>query len=263
MLNKITDVAVKTAKQAGEILKEGFGTSFDISSKSGKNDLVTEYDNRSEEFIINQIKSEFPEHSFLAEESGETGKMNKGKVLWVIDPLDGTVNYAHSLPIFSVSIAAVLDDKILAGAIYHPILDELFYAQKGGGAFRNGSEIRVADNEDFERSMLITGFPYNVKENPCNCVDHFVSIIRRGIPIRRLGSAALDLAYTAAGVFDGFWEVNLKPWDVAAGALIVKEAGGTVTQYSKAKYSIFSDTILATNGKIHDDISGTLMQCHC
>lgn len=263
MLNKITDVAVKTAKQAGEILKEGFGTSFDISSKSGKNDLVTEYDNRSEEFIINQIKSEFPEHSFLAEESGETGKMNKGKVLWVIDPLDGTVNYAHSLPIFSVSIAAVLDDEILAGAIYHPILDELFYAQKGGGAFRNGSEIRVSDNEDFERSMLITGFPYNVKENPCNCVDHFVSIIRRGIPIRRLGSAALDLAYTAAGVFDGFWEVNLKPWDVAAGALIVKEAGGTVTQYSKAKYSIFSDTILATNGKIHDDISGTLMQCHC
>lgn len=263
MLDKITELAVRTSKEAGEILREGFRTSFKVSSKSGKNDLVTEYDKRSEDHIINEIKKEFPLHSFLAEESGKTGKIEKGKVLWVIDPLDGTVNYTHSLPIFSVSIAAVLDGEILAGAIYHPILDELFYAQKGGGAFRNGEPMQVSENDDFEKSMLVTGFPYNIKENPCNCIEHFVSIIQMGIPVRRLGSAALDLAYTAAGIFDGFWEVNLNPWDVAAGVILVQEAGGRVTQYNLDKYSIFSESILATNGKIHNSISRQLIKCQC
>ena len=259
MIDKISELAIKTAKEAGAILKEGFGTSYRISSKSGKNDLVTEYDNLSEEYIINAIKKEFPDHSFLAEESGKTGEMEKGKILWVIDPLDGTVNFAHSLPIFSVSIAAVLDGEILVGVIYHPIIDELFSAKKGAGATRNGEKISVSNNPDFEKSMLVTGFPYNVIENPNNCIDHFVSMIKRGIPVRRLGSAALDLAYTASGIFEGFWEINLKPWDVAAGVLLVQEAGGTVTQYNKEKYSIFSESILATNGKIHNDISKALM----
>jgi myo-inositol-1(or 4)-monophosphatase len=263
MLDQITDLAIRTAKEAGEILREGFRTSFKVTSKSGKNNLVTEYDKRSEDHIINEIKREFPTHSFLAEESGKTGNIEKGKVLWVIDPLDGTVNYAHSLPIFSVSIAAVLDGEILCGVIYHPILDELFHATKGGGAFRNGELIHVSDNDDYERSMLVTGFPYNVKENPCHCIDHFVSVIQMGIPVRRLGSAALDLAYTAAGIFDGFWEVNLNPWDVAAGVILVQEAGGRVTEYSLEKHSIFSETILATNGRIHNSISRQLTQCHC
>lgn len=263
MIDKLSELAIKTAKEAGAILKKGFGTSFRISSKSGKNDLVTEYDNLSEDYIINAIKKEFPDHSFLAEESGRIGEMKKGKILWVIDPLDGTVNFAHSLPIFSVSIAAVLDGEILVGVIYHPIMDELFAAKKGGGATRNGEKISVSVNPDFEKSLLVTGFPYNIKKNPNSCIDHFVSIIKRGIPVRRLGSAALDLAYTAAGIFDGFWEIDLKPWDVAAGALLVQEAGGMVTQYNKEKYSIFSKSILATNGKIHNEISKSLIQQHC
>jgi myo-inositol-1(or 4)-monophosphatase len=263
MLDQITELAIRTSKEAGAILREGFRTSFKIASKSGKNDLVTEYDKRSEDHIINEIRKEFPDHSFLAEESGKTGEYEKDKVLWVIDPLDGTVNYAHCLPIFSVSIAAVLNGEILAGAIYHPVLDELFQATKGKGAYRNGEPMHVSDNDDFEKSMLVTGFPYNVKENPCQCIDHFVSIIQMGIPVRRLGSAALDLAYTAAGVFDGFWEVNLNPWDVAAGVILVQEAGGRVTEYNLDKHSIFSENILATNGKIHNRISRQLIQCHC
>jgi len=260
MLNDLKICAEQAAIKGGNILKEGFGTTFNISSKEGKNNLVTEFDLKSEQAIINHIKSVFPEHSFLAEESGRTGS-NKDEITWVIDPLDGTVNFAHSLPIFSVSIAAVKNNDILCGVVYQPILNELFTAVAGQGATLNGEKIYPSDNDDMSSSFLVTGFPYNVHKNPGHCVDHFIGIIRQGIPIRRLGSAALDLAYVAAGRFDGFWEIDLNPWDVAAGVLIVREAGGMVTQYNNDLYTIWDNNMLATNGKVHDEISNTLQSC--
>ncbi len=264
MFSKITEIAVKCALEAGKMLREGFGTSFKISSKEGRNNLVTEYDNRSEELIINTIKSEIPEyeHRFLAEESGLTGNSDKNSIIWIIDPLDGTVNFAHSIPIFSVSIAAEINKEILSGVIYHPLLDELFIAEKNKGAYLNYQRIYVSKTNDFKTSILVTGFPYNVDHNPCNCIDHFIKIIQNGIPIRRLGSAALDLAYVAAGRFDGFWEVELHPWDVAAGILLVNEAGGKVTKYDKSEYKLGDNTLLATNGLIHDDIAKILSDCN-
>jgi myo-inositol-1(or 4)-monophosphatase len=261
-INELLDVAKESAYLAGAILKEGYGTSFKIMNKEGKNNLVTEYDYRAEKAIIDNISKYYPDHKFLAEESGKTGS-SSDTIRWIIDPLDGTVNFAHSLPIFSVSIAAEFNGEILCGAIYHPVLDEMFYAGKGLGSFLNGQIIKVSENSDFETAFLVTGFPYNVNTNPHNCIDHFVSIIQRGIPIRRLGSAALDMAYVACGRFDGFWEVNLNPWDVAAGIIIVQEAGGSVTQYDLQDFKIFDDSILVTNGFIHKRISEDLINNGC
>ena len=263
MIEELTKIAVEAALKSGEILKKGFGTSFDIFSKKGKNNLVTEFDKLSEKTIIEYIHSVFPDHVFLAEESGKTGELLNNKIRWIIDPLDGTVNFAHGLPIFSISIAAELNHEIISGVVYHPLLDELFVAEKGKGAYLNDKQLKVSNNSDLDSSMLVTGFPYNVNQNPCGCIDHFVNIIKRGIPVRRLGSAALDLAYVAAGRFDGFWEINLNPWDVAAGILLVQEAGGKVSQYSGDAYWIDNDSILATNGRIHNSISKILSSCNC
>ncbi|MBI5324738.1 MAG: inositol monophosphatase [Ignavibacteriae bacterium] len=263
MFNQLTNCAVDSALKAGKILKEGFGTSFEIFNKIGKNNLVTEYDKRSESIIIENIKSVFPDHSFVAEESGNSGNIDNDSIKWVIDPLDGTVNFAHSLPIFSVSIAAVKNKEILCGVVYHPILDELFIAEKGTGSFLNDKPIKVSKSTELDSAFLVTGFPYNVNSNPCGCIDHFVSIIQRGIPVRRLGSAALDLAYVACGRFDGFWEINLHSWDVAAGVIIVQEAGGIVTQYNNEKYWLDNQTLIATNGKIHNQICNVLIKCGC
>jgi myo-inositol-1(or 4)-monophosphatase len=261
-IEELLHVAKESALIAGKILLEGYGTSFKIMNKEGKNNLVTEYDFKAEKAIIENIKKYYPDHIFLAEESGKTGT-NTETVRWIIDPLDGTVNFAHSMPIFSVSIAAEYQGEILCGVIYQPVLNELFYASKGNGAFMNDIKISVSENPDFESAFLVTGFPYNVNTNPHNCIDHFVSIIQRGIPIRRLGSAAVDMAYVACGRFDGFWEINLNPWDVAAGIIIVEEAGGKVTQYDLEKYKIFDDSILVTNGLIHNIISVDLMNSSC
>ena len=251
MEKRILEASIDAAIKAGKILNEGFRTSFKISSKEGKNNFVTEYDLLAEQAIIETLKKYCPDSYFLAEESGNTGEINSNKVKWIIDPLDGTTNFANSLPVFCVSIAAELNNEIVAGVIYQPILDELYVASKGNGATRNGEQIVVSANSEFDSSFLVTGFPYNVNENPCNCVEVFVDIIKRGIPVRRLGSAALDLAYVAAGVFDGFWEIELNPWDTAAGAILVQEAGGRVTTYADLPFSPYGKSILATNGIIH------------
>ena len=250
----LAECALEAAIKAGKILKEGFGSAFKISNKEGRNNLVTEYDIKSEKAIIEFIQSKFPEHTFLAEESGKTGIHKSNKVRWIIDPLDGTVNFAHNIPIFCVSIAAELEGELLCGIIYQPILDEVFFAVKSKGTFFNGVKVNVSDSHDIGTSFLVTGFPYNVDKNPYNCVDSFVKIVLSGIPVRRLGSAALDLAYVACGRFDGFWEINLNPWDVAAGVLMVKESGGIVTQYDNSLYNIFDETIVATNGGIHEQV---------
>ena len=245
-MNALLQTAIDAAQKAGKVLKEGFGTDYTISSKSQIHDLVTEYDHKSEAIIIETIRSSFPDHQILTEESGLHGSY--GDITWIIDPLDGTVNFAHGIPFFCVSIAAIQGTDILCGVIYSPMTEELFSAEKDGGAFLNGNSYKVTQQISLLHSFLVTGFPYSVKENPLHCIEHFAHIVGMGIPIRRLGSAALDLAYVAVGRFDGFWEVALQPWDMAAGALLVKEAGGIVIDYSGNDLNVMqSSSIIAGN----------------
>lgn len=251
MEKELLQIAKTAAINAGKILKEGFGTNFSIRSKEGKHNLVTEYDLRSEHSIIEFLKKEVPNSVFLAEESGKSQNFDSNSIKWIIDPLDGTVNYAHNIPFFCVSIAAELNNQIYIGVIYNPLIDEMFYALKGHGAYLNGSLISVSTTDKFEDAFLVTGFPYRPGESNYRSAELFVNVVQRGMPIRRLGSAALDLAYVADGRFDGFWEMELNPWDVAAGYLLVQEAGGLVTDYALNTYSIYSNSILATNGLIH------------
>jgi len=249
-------VAIKAARNAGDILLDGFNKVKNISYKSGIHNIVTEYDVLAENSIIAIIRESFQDHSFLAEESGEsktTALLEEGKVRWIIDPLDGTVNFAHGIPIFSVSIAAEVNNKIVAGVIYHPKLNELFSAVSGEGALLNGTKISVSNTQSLEESILVTGFPYTIQTHSEHTFQHFIGLVNKGIPIRRLGSAAIDLAYVACGRFDGFWEVGLSPWDVAAGWLLVKEAGGSVTQFNGSSYNVKSNSILATNSLIHKE----------
>lgn len=249
--SELTFVAIQAAMNAGSLLRHGFGTDFEISSKPGVQNLVTEYDNASEERIISLILKEFPNHSILAEESGNTQKGNSS-VTWIIDPLDGTVNFAHNIPLFSVSIAAAINRTIVTGVVFQPITQELFVAEKGKGAFLNGKQIFVSKTSRFENAIMATGFPYNVDKDPLECVEKFAQMQLKGVPIRRLGSAAIDLSYVAAGRCDAFWEVGLHPWDMAAGKLLVEEAGGTVTHWDGSSHRIFDyDTMLATNGLLH------------
>lgn len=250
----ITWLAIDAALQAGEILQHGFGTGFSISSKKGIHNLVTEYDHKSEQFIIDFIKKHIPHSKFIAEESGAVGDEEESLV-WIIDPLDGTVNFAHEIPLFSISIAAEKQGELLSGVVYAPITNELFVSEKGKGAYLNGKPIRVTATNELKGAILATGFPYNLAENPHHCIDHFVDILRLGIPIRRLGSAAIDLAYIAAGRFDGFFEVSLAPWDCAAGILLIEEAGGHITQWDRKPYKIRDHKpILATNGHLHEQL---------
>jgi len=256
--SQLTFVAIQAALKAGTLLKKGFGTSFEINQKEGKQNLVTEYDHASEECIISFIKSHFPDHSFLAEESGSSFAKD-GNVLWIIDPLDGTVNFARGLPAFAISIAASIKQNVVSGVIYQPLLNELFVAEKGKGAYLNGLKLQVSHVSKLEEAMLATGFPYNVHENPLHCIDQFTYVLSLGIPIRRFGSAALDLAYVAAGRFDAYWEVSLHPWDMAAGKLLVEEAGGKVTHYDSSKHEVFCHkNILATNTLLHKEMTENL-----
>jgi len=256
--SSLTLIAIEAALVGGEVLRQGFGTRFSISSKEGRHNLVTEYDHLSEKAIIDFIGQNLPESSFLAEESGYTGK-GKEEVLWIIDPLDGTVNFAHQIPVFAVSIAAQKGGKVISGVVYQPITHELFVAELGKGAFLNGQNLTVSDVKNIEGAMMATGFPYDLAKNPFHCIDHFVDILKLGIPIRRMGSAAIDLAYTAAGRFEGFFEVELAPWDVAAGKLLVEEAGGKVTDWDRNPFDLRSRaTIFASNGHIHEATAAIL-----
>ncbi|MBS0604082.1 MAG: inositol monophosphatase [Verrucomicrobia bacterium] len=249
--SELTFVAIQSAMQAGALLRSGFGTDFKIDSKEGKQNLVTEYDKSSEACIISTILRHFPDHAILAEESGET-QNGKSSVIWIIDPLDGTVNFAHGLPVFSVSIAAAIDGTVVSGVVYQPMTQELFTAEKGKGAYLNGKQIFVSKVDSFESSLMSTGFPYNVDKDPLHCVEKFAQMQLKGVPIRRLGSAAIDMSYVAAGRCDAFWEVGLHPWDMAAGKLLVEEAGGKVSHWDGSPHKIFGyETMLATNGLLH------------
>ena len=250
-------VAIRCALLAGEELVKGFNTSYTISSKEGKHNLVTAYDTLSEKLIIEIITQEFPHHTILAEESGlqDLGS----DVIWVIDPLDGTVNFAHNIPLFSISIAVVVKGEIACAVIYQPITKELFTAQKDQGAFLNGKRLQVSSTSDLQQAILATGFPYNVDENPLQCIDQMARALHKGLPIRRLGSAAIDLAYTAAGRFDVYWEASLEPWDIAAGKLILEEAGGQLTNYEGTSRPYHTrESVLATNGRLHEEMKRLL-----
>lgn len=250
--------AIQAALEAGSLLKKGFSSHFTVESKEGKQNLVTEYDKLSEKYIIEAISQKFPSHNFLAEESGNSGD-SSSPITWVIDPLDGTVNFAYGIPFFSVSIAAMQNEDVLVGVVYNPLLHELFFAEKGKGAYLNGKKISVSTKSDLEQSLVATGFPYNVDSNPENCIGHVAKFLEKGIPIRRLGSAALDLSYVACGRFDAFWEVSLQPWDIAAGRLLVQEAGGKVSHYDgKIRKTTSSGNVLATNTKLHSSMTQLL-----
>jgi myo-inositol-1(or 4)-monophosphatase len=250
-------VAIEAALQAGDILSKGFGTSLEISSKAGRHNLVTQFDTVSEEFIRSFLIERFPSHGFLGEEQGKT---KQGDVMWIVDPLDGTVNFAHGIPVFSVSIAAVAEGEVVAGCVFQPMTRELFFAEKGKKAFLNGSELHVTASKSLDDAIVATGFPYNVHEDPLHCIEKFAKIARRGIPIRRLGCASIDLSYVAAGRFDAFWEVTLQPWDFAAGKLLIEEAGGKITQYDGTPLDLFkSTTVLATNTLLHPPLQKELL----
>lgn len=249
--SELTRIAVEAAKNAGALLQQGFGSHFEISSKPGMQNLVTEYDLIAEKAIMATISEHFPEHSFLTEESAAIPKEN-ASVTWVIDPLDGTVNFAHNIPIFSVSIAALVDGAIVSGVVYHPMAQEMFIAEKGKGAYLNTKPIHVSKTSAVKDAIMATGFPYDVDKDPLNCIEKFAKMQLRGVPVRRLGSAAIDLAYVAAGRWDAYWEVGLHPWDLAAGKLLVEEAGGKTSHWDGAPHSIFGyTTMLASNGILH------------
>ena len=247
-------IAINAAMSAGEILKKGFYSQFKINNKEGRHNLVTEYDILSEKHIIKCISEKFPSHTFLCEESGYSSKQTE-EIQWIIDPLDGTVNFAHRIPIFGVSISARKKDDVLLGVTYQPMTNELFVAQKNKGSFLNGRKISVSNVKDINDGMIGTGFPYNLIENPDHCIERFLNMVKLGVSIRRLGAATLDFAYLACGRLDGFWETNLGPWDCAAGLLLVREAGGQVTRWDGDTYKVTEkNQVLASNKHIHNQL---------
>ncbi len=253
------NVAIECAISSGKFLLQNIDKINSIEEKSGEiRNLVTDIDKKSEEIIVKKIKEHFPSHNIIAEE-GSSGN-NSSDTKWIIDPIDGTTNYLHSLPLFSVSIGIEKNGEIILGVIYEPSRDELFVAEKNCGAKLNGKKISVSKQNQLIRSLLVTGFPYNINENPKNCIQHFNNFLFEAQAVRRLGSAALDLCYVACGRFEGFWEVQLKPWDVAAGKLIVEESGGKISDFDGNNYSIYDESILATNGLVHNDMISVLQK---
>ncbi len=254
-LKLIKRVGIAAAYRGGGVLRSYFGSSLEINKK-GAIDLVTQADIGSEKLIIETIRATFPNHSILAEESGL--KKGADDCQWIIDPLDGTTNFAHQLSLFSVSIGFALNSDIVAGIVLNPVSGELFTAVTGEGAELNGRPISVSDAATLSESLLVTGFPYNLKEMFPPLLTRFSNCLKASQGIRRLGSAALDLCFVACGRFDGFWEQNLKPWDTAAGMLIAKEAGAMVTDFSNKPFAVDKKEILATNSKIHKEMLSLL-----
>jgi len=255
MFTEMTEIAAAAAIAAGRLLKKNLGGTRSIEYK-GAVDIVTEMDRASEALIIREITAAFPDHGILTEERAEMP--GAGQVRWIIDPLDGTTNYAHGFPVFCVSIAIEVSGAVEYGCVYNPMLDELFTAYRGGGAFLNGAPIRVSASAVLDSSLLATGFPYDIRTSKKTNLEHFAAFTRRAQAIRRAGSAALDLSYVACGRFDGFWEMKLKAWDVAAAGLVVCEAGGRITDFTGAPFSIHGSECLASNALIHDEMLGLL-----
>lgn len=251
---------IKAASAAGTLIKERIDGKFTIEKKSGPNDLVTEVDKASEALIMNIIREDFPDHFILSEEIGEVKMDSNYK--WIIDPIDGTVNFANGIPLCCVSIGIEKDNQMIMGAVYNPMMNEFFFAEKNQGSFLNDKQIRVSKQHEVIHSCLVTGFPYTYLEVENGPIDIFARLIKKGIPVRRLGSAAIDLCWVAAGRFDGFYEHKLNAWDSAAGFLLVEEAGGRVTDFKGNTYSPYQPHIVATNGLIHDELLKWISNTH-
>ncbi|MCF7891053.1 inositol monophosphatase [Candidatus Bipolaricaulota bacterium] len=251
MKAELLDLAKSAAREAGKLLLEGLGKKRDVSSKSGPTDLVTQYDRDSQELIVDIIQDSYPNHSILAEE--ELG-VEKSSTKWIIDPLDGTTNYVYNHPLFAVSIGVESEGDMTVGVIHVPVLGETYAAVRGSGATLNGERISVSTNDELSASLLSTGFPYDDDLMP-EALETFSNLVRKTRGVRRGGAAAVDLAFLASGRYDGFWELGLSPWDVAAGSLIVEEAGGSVTDLSGEDHDVYeSQGIVATNGKFHKEL---------
>jgi len=252
----LRDAAAALAREAGAILLEGHSR-VHAPEKKGRIDLVTEYDRRSEALLVSLIRERFPDHAILAEESGAAGA-SRARVRWLCDPLDGTTNFSHNYPFFGVSVGVEVDGAMAAGAVYDPVRDELFAAAHGHGATLGAAPIHVSPIVELENALLVTGFPYDVREHPERHVPLFQAFLTRAQGVRRDGSAALNLCYVAMGRFDGMWEGNLSPWDVAAGSLIVREAGGLVTGYEGEPFRLDGRRIIAANPALHAQLLGVV-----
>lgn len=249
------ETAIDLCRAAGDVLKYYTGRDKLVEFKGHAN-LVTIADRKSEELIIGGILGRYPSHSILAEESGAT--QPGAEVQWIIDPLDGTTNFAHGYPFYCVSIAVEERGEVRCGAVYDPLREEMFTASRGRGAYCNGEPLRVSEVDELSKALLITGFPYNFRERLDTIVQQFRAFLVASQAVRRGGSAALDLCYVAAGRLDGFWELNLQPWDTAAGRVILEEAGGRVTDFSGVPFSIYTKEILASNGRLHGEMLAVL-----
>jgi len=248
-LNILLGAAVEAGQKAGALLLDYVKSGFRIEHKNPIN-LVTDADHAAEQCIIDHLHALFPTHGFLAEEQGRV-EQSATPYLWIIDPLDGTTNFTHGYPAYCVSIGLEYRGHCVLGVVFDPTRNDLFTATEGCGAQLNGHPIRVSDTSDLDHSLLVTGFAYDIRESPRNNLDHFATFALKAQGMRRTGSAALDLCYVAAGRFDGFWEVKLNPWDMAAGSVLVQEAGGKLTDFSGQKLSIYGQELVASNGQIH------------
>lgn len=260
----LTELLLKLTRQAGRLLKQKINAPHDISLKGGPSNIVTEMDKAAEALFFKNIKQRFPRHDILSEEMMEVEQrpwpmtpLNRG-VRWIIDPLDGTTNYAHGFPHFCVSAAVEKDGRIILGAVFNPMLNELFVAGLNRGAYLNGKPIHVSSTSRLQEALLGTGFPYDFRNTRKNNIDHFYRFSAQSQAIRRAGSAALDLCDVACGRFDGFWEMKLKPWDIAAGALMITEAGGQWSGFAGQKITVYDHAIAASNGKIHKKMTEIL-----
>ena len=248
----IKSTLLKATEAGAKELLRFFNTDFKITNKEGINNPVTEADHAAEKAIFEVIKKDFPTHFILSEEAGEIKMDSEYK--WIIDPIDGTINFANGIPICCVSIGVEHNGKMVMGAVYNPLMNEFYFAEKGMGALLNDKKITVSSKEKVINSCLVTGFPYTYLDTPNGPLQVFEKLIRKGVPVRRLGSAAIDLCWVAAGRFDGFYEHKLQAWDSAAGFLIVEEAGGKVTDFNGNYYSVYQPGLIATNGLIHDEL---------
>lgn len=256
-LKHFLSIAVEASQEAGQYLREKWNTNIDIEMK-GEINPVTEADKNSERMIIEKLTKHFPDHDILAEEGSSERKDSVFK--WVIDPLDGTVNFAHNYPLFCTSIALECEGKIVLGVVYDPLRNELFHAYQNGGAYLNEKQIQVSQNKTLIQSLVATGFSYNFKQNKEQALGYFEKAILHAQGIRRDGVAAIDLCYVACGRYDAFFELNLFPWDVAAGLILIEEAGGRVSRFDDSNYTIYDKEILATNSHIHQEFSQILIK---
>jgi myo-inositol-1(or 4)-monophosphatase len=251
-------LAIEAARAAGELLRSELAGARRIAFKGAPTNLVTEMDARAEALILDRVRESFPEDAILSEEMGATSGRSGRR--WIVDPLDGTTNYAHGIPIFAASIALEVGGRVQLGVIYDPNHDELFVAERGGGAFVNDRKLVVSSTPTLDESLLASGFPYNIRETADNNVAEFAAFSLRAQGVRRMGSAVLYLAWLAAGRFDGYWELRTGPWDVAAGGLLVEEAGGRVTALDGGPLDLDRPAIVASNGRIHREMLKVLAE---